>query len=1604
MSNQSPQLKVGISCFFQYSFFSNGNATLSFSIAEILAKLGHQPILINLNNTEEWYEDCLDLKTKYEKRNLSQWDEKKYETLDVFIDIDGFLVPKFRRQIGKRVLVFLKKPFVISESESLVYPVIGPVRNFKDCEGILTWDYFGDQDIRIIELLSERPVYRIPFFWSADAVNCHIKNLPTWLERSQEKKDWTLHSVETNRSITSACIIPIVTASYLKRNSPELMINKCMVHNCAEMSKHDFFDQNIYNNSKEDNLEFQFIGRQRISEFRISPKSFIMFHTRFNLIKPRILDALWAGVPFIHNSPWLKNFGHSLERYYYADNSMTEAKTAIKNLFSDYENVSGIFKPGALETIRSALMEFMNPQKNSDIWLKALAQPTPQITHTSTEDHKEIPSIKKTELFIGISDFHDSFNYTYNFWTLFLQDACSKLSSPMTVKTIEITSKNVNENIDLLIFGPFGNTWKSVPQTVPKVFTTGENRPSITDESVFLNLGFEPTDESKRSIRFPLWLMYIDWFGADQTRLVNPKTMPIDAFTNISKDMIKKKSKFCSFIVTNPHNQIRNDAFHWLSDYKQVDSAGRLFNNVGDKIFTQIAGGGGGELIKMEFLKDYKFSITYENSRADGYITEKLLAAKAAGCVPIYWGAPNPYEDFAEGSFINANDFTSKEQLIKAVKEIDEDPDKWFAMASKPAINIEKERKRLADVAKVILKKLLGDAAVEQLPARLGASSCSEANILAIKRDGQLRLPKPLSQSNWNGKTLLVTFATHKFIQSLSYWLGACEVRAKHDPSISIRVYLGDDIDDQVLNTIHSQHPNIDIRRLPSKTYQVQLFPDLWDPQHFAWKLWIYQELVQEQALANTLIWYSDAGSILVRWPEEWFEETKKHGICMLEDKNQKNDQWCHQHFCARLAVKPEEASAQQIVGGIMSFLGGSKLAWKVFSEAWVYGQNRAIIVGPKWSGVLPDGRPFGHRHDQSILSILRLRHKIPVYPLEKIYCDESLRRTFKSGCSLYVHRGIIKEHENFAQHIGEVHLINLKRRQDRIKKFKENHEEWTKQVCLRPAFDGKNIQLTAELAALFAPNDFGWKKPVMGCALSHLSLWFELANEPPSCENYLILEDDVKFKKGWLSIWNEASKHIPSDYDVLYLGGVLPPNKETFSKVQEPINEYWNRILPNQIFGQTTPTRYFHFCNYAYILSRSGAQKILEEMQKRGGFYTSADHMICNRVDDMKHYILNPQVAGCYQDDDPKYVSSEFNNFNRVDNFDSDLWNNNDRFSEEEINKIVKTIPKDFKISLGQLVANNLYATSIDSKVLEVSTITENTEIPLKLNTDARLYTIGEHKLVKGSLLEYEWLENIFGEEFKNIDTIPFHHEPLNNTPVFFCMKPHLDDYIDVFNRYEKEQKDFIVVHLSDEKTDDLDFYKLNYCKKIIRFYPRADTPCPEKVYVIPLGPNRQNLLESDTYTNRKIIWSFFGTNWYDRQTKLGPWLKLIPNKHEFYDSWMAKEQLTATEYSEICRQTIFIPCPAGQNVETFRFWEALEHGAMPIYVRQPNDDPYFNFISSKLPIISLNNWDIALSFIQSLLDNPPTLINYRKTMLSKWASWKEEIFQTCREICKTK
>jgi hypothetical protein len=76
---------------------------------------------------------------------------------------------------------------------------------------------------------------------------------------------------------------------------------------------------------------------------------------------------------------------------------------------------------------------------------------------------------------------------------------------------------------------------------------------------------------------------------------------------------------------------------------------------------------------KIETLKNYKFCICYENTKnMKGYITEKILDAFHAGCVPIYLGAPNILEYIPGDCFIDARQFSNYDEMKSFILSIDE--------------------------------------------------------------------------------------------------------------------------------------------------------------------------------------------------------------------------------------------------------------------------------------------------------------------------------------------------------------------------------------------------------------------------------------------------------------------------------------------------------------------------------------------------------------------------------------------------------------------------------------------------------------------------------------------------------------------------------------------------------------------------------------------------------------------------------------------------------------------------------------------------------------------------------------------------------------------
>ena len=1502
-------MRIGVLGTFQHSMFSSGTVNTTIAVAELFRELGHTVELVHANTAaSSWWTDCTEMEKSWTVRSIESF--TKEDMYDVLFEI-GILQfpPEIRQKVAKKVIWIVRSNFVMKEIEESVYPKEATLkRSFDGLSETWILDAIAkkDYDLQVIELLTKAPVRIVPYIWTPSIAKLHLANIgnPSWVQQSANalkeviqspgtRIPWSAHICETNSTNMSSCIVPIVILKEAENRG--FRIEKWIAHNAEALKETKFFVENTLKLCESSTMTGVCVGRQRTVDWITHPLSLVVSHIRFTRIRPALLDLAWTGVPLIHNSLFLRDLGFGLERTFYNGNRIGEACDAFGRLEDDLKGLKGCFSQETLSELRKTLEEKVSPWSKSiqESWSDAFlssSEGSPRPTMVK-EPQADKPAQKKETIRIGFCDMWENFNPDYNFFTLLLSEY---------LPTHTIVGEAASPDSNLVIFGPFGFTWKSLPEKQPKVFFTGENTGRIEYPGVDLYLTFE--EGPKNRMRFPLWYLYIDWFKATYDILKNPK--PIDLLDCIRVKQ-EKRDRFCAFVVSNPSNPLRNNAFEWLSEYKPVDSAGNLFNTLGP-ILQAGQGGGGGEREKVAFLRNYKYCITYENSSSKGYTTEKYLHAKAAGCVPIYWGDPDVSSEFDISGCINAQNITSKGDLIRAVEENDMNDVEYMKKALVPALTekkVKEVRQRMAEAARR-MAGLLGIPESPMWPKEIGLSY--EA---AMREDAPIKV---------KDAPILTTYVNHRVISSLKHWLTAIQTQTSAFPNLQANVFLAKDVPEGTREAFEKNYSFVKFERFPEG-----------EP---SWPSgWIYKELCMRESFTDRMVLFMDVDSFMCRWPLAWIQKAEETDLCFLES---------------------EENTLQK---NMVCFRAGSSAAKALFSEAYACGSSSRA---------------------EEILSYEKSYSRLPV---KDFISEKSLRETFITGKSLYLHHGKFTVTIPFAKSINEAYLVNLKRRPDRLEKVWSSSPELKERVKVFEAVDGNSLKLTPAIARFLKPNDFFWKKGVAGCALSHLQIWYKLLIDTPDIKNYLILEDDVKFLPDWETRWNSAvdAGDIPESYDILYLGGLLPPNREMFLKVgRERYNNSFSKIALNQHFNQKEPNRFCHFCTYAYVLSKKGAKKLMELFEGMSGCWTSIDHVMCNPVDIFETYVFDPLLAGCYQDDDPTYATSQFNDFSRVDKFDSDIWNNNDRFSQEEI----------------QCMSQN--AVDIPQVIKDLS-VKQNLQEQGQEQEQKRIVSLQPYDMK--TFYEAEWLSELLGDSFPNtFDCInPFDSPPTDSPIVVYGRGTFLADTIEMLKRWNEASANFHLVHVSDEfLADPIDVYDLPACKSVVRMYVR-DGVQEKKVRTIPLGyhwqPTKKDSAEPRTYDI-----SFVGTNWHSRKELLSPLFSettTLCAYSKFLDNWLDQKSLSKESYLHTMKDSVFVPCPDGQNAETYRFYETLECGAIPLLVETEKNGAFIKQIKEHLPILVTKTWEDAKAFVEGLLKRKELLTKYRDSLMTAWAAWKQEL-----------
>jgi len=206
-----------------------------------------------------------------------------------------------------------------------------------------------------------------------------------------------------------------------------------------------------------------------------------------------------------------------------------------------------------------------------------------------------------------------------------------------------ILTRDVN-TADLLLESHFSQSIKNIKKWKYSVFYSGEGYGHpLLDTSYTIVLGSKPCGRN-----------YVPCFQYVAYDFCSPAVYPTNIKTVPPKGV-------CAIISNGNHHD--NKRMELISNLQKagihVDMAGRLNNNVGFTVPGQYY-----ESPIIEFQKQYRLVLAFENAKMDNYITEKIVNPFRAGTIPVYYGSDKIGDHFNKSRFVLADDIDTIKRLL----------------------------------------------------------------------------------------------------------------------------------------------------------------------------------------------------------------------------------------------------------------------------------------------------------------------------------------------------------------------------------------------------------------------------------------------------------------------------------------------------------------------------------------------------------------------------------------------------------------------------------------------------------------------------------------------------------------------------------------------------------------------------------------------------------------------------------------------------------------------------------------------------------------------------------------------------------------------------
>jgi hypothetical protein len=189
-------------------------------------------------------------------------------------------------------------------------------------------------------------------------------------------------------------------------------------------------------------------------------------------------------------------------------------------------------------------------------------------------------------------------------------------------------------------------------------------------------------------------------------------------------------------------------------------------------------------------------------------------------------------------------------------------------------------------------------------------------------------------------------------------------------------------------------------------------------------------------------------------------------------------------------------------------------------------------------------------------------------------------------------------------------------------------------------------------------------------------------------------------------------------------------------------------------------------------------------------------------------------------------------------------------------------------------------------------------------------------------------------------------------------------------------------------------------YCafSGVIRWYWSALFDDPS-ILVVPIGyKERPPSLNIRALSARRYVWSFAGQVQRSSRPEMVASLSGIePHflvRTDARDDGSVLDRLVGRdEYYDVMTDSMFAPCPMGNvNIESFRLYEALECGTLPIVEKRLGFD-YYRALLGDHPIPTVSSWSDASRLIRDCLRDPAKLAGLQGECMAWWKSYRPRL-----------